>query len=94
MMSAGNEGIADAAIACASVTRLGAITLVPAADVIEREFTRFLRTRPGQFVRQGQQVDFRPGPPDAVATIAPGLALVVPGSDDDWPGPACEEGYS
>jgi uncharacterized protein len=71
------------AVACASVTGLGGLTLLP-ADVIEREFTRFLRTTPAEFVRQAEQVDTRPGPLDVVATIAPRPLLVVHGSDDEW----------
>jgi fermentation-respiration switch protein FrsA (DUF1100 family) len=51
---------------------------------VDREFTRFLATTPGEFLSQRDEVSTWPGPLDVVASLSPRPLLVIHGSDDEW----------
>jgi uncharacterized protein len=61
---------------------LGVIDLTP--EQLDHEMTRFLAVTPDEFARQRADVRGRPGPLEAVASIAPRPLLIVHGSDDAW----------
>jgi len=66
-----------------AAARLGA-TLALSPDQVEREFTRFLATTPGEFAAQCAEAAERMDPLEAVAGISPRPLLVVHGTADVW----------
>jgi len=66
-----------------AAARLGAaLTLSP--EQVEREFTRFLATTPGEFAAQREQAAARMDALDAVPAISPRPLLIVHGTEDLW----------
>jgi dipeptidyl aminopeptidase/acylaminoacyl peptidase len=66
-----------------AAARLGSgLTLSP--EVIEKEFTRFLTTTPGEFAAQRDEVAERMSALEAVADISPRPLLLVHGTEDLW----------
>ena len=67
---------------CGAPTSIAAVEL--SAEVIRREFTRFVAAEPDEFLRQRDEVATWLQPVDVAGSIAPRPLLVVHGSDDEW----------
>jgi uncharacterized protein len=70
-----------AVVACGAPAELGSLDI--SASELDREFTRFLTTTPGEFLSQWRELGTGPGPLDVVASISPRPLLVIHGSDDE-----------
>ena len=83
-----------AVLAAAADPRLRAVAVYGAAvdlgvigrkaGELDHEFTRFLATTPGEFIRQRDEVSARLDLLDAVGSIAPRPLLIVHGAGDRW----------
>jgi pimeloyl-ACP methyl ester carboxylesterase len=63
--------------------RLGS-SLRLGSELVENEFTRFLKATPGEFTAQLEEVAQRMDPLESVAAISPRPLLVVHGTEDRW----------
>ena len=81
LAAAGDQRLRAAAVYGAAVD-LGGLDLTP--EQVDREMTRFLAVTPDEFARQRADVGGRPGPLEAVASIAPRPLRIVHGRDDAW----------